>query len=188
MSRLPPVELRRFTRVEYDRLVDQGFFDDERLELLDGLLVVKEPQGSRHASTVIKIRQALERAFGPKFHCREHAPIALDRLSEPEPDVAVVRGRAGEYVDAHPAKPLLVVEVADSSLPKDRVRKSALYSRAQLPEYWVVNLVDEVLEVYRDPIKTPAGWRYRTVRLLRRGATVAPLAAHRRVRVAALLP
>src|SRR5438445_364108 len=83
---------------EYDRLVDQGFFDDERLELLDGLLVVKEPQGSRHASTVIKIRQALERAFGPKFHCREHAPIALDRLSEPEPDVAVVRGRAGEYV------------------------------------------------------------------------------------------
>ncbi|HEV8584444.1 MAG TPA: Uma2 family endonuclease [Methylomirabilota bacterium] len=189
MSRLPPVKTRRFTRVEYDRLVEQGFFGDERLELLDGLLVFKEPQGSRHAAVVGLVRVALERAFGPRYHCRDHAPIALDRLSEPEPDVAVVPGRIEQYVDAHPAEPVLVVEVADSSLAKDRLRKSALYARARLADYWVVNLVDEVLEVYRDPVRMPVGWRYKTVTLLRRGATVRPLAAPRaRIRVRALLP
>lgn len=189
MSRLPPLKTRRFTRFEYDRLVEQGFFERERLELLDGLLVVKEPQGSRHAATVVRIGQVLERAFGPGYHCREHAPVALDRVSEPEPDVAVVPGRAAEYFHAHPTKPVLVVEVADSSIAKDRAHKSALYARAQLAEYWVVNLVDEVVEVHRDPVRTPAGCRYRSVRLLRRGAKLTPLAAPRtRIRVAALLP
>jgi Uma2 family endonuclease len=186
---MPPVELRRFTRVEYERLVEQGFFDDERLELLDGLLVVKEPQGARHAAMVVKIRRVLERAFGPGFHCREHSPVALDRRSEPEPDIAVVTGASEQYVDAHPTEPVLVVEVADSSLPRDRVRKSALYARARLGDYWVVNLVDEVLEVHREPVRMPAGWRYRSIKLLRRGTTVTPLAAPRaRIRVRALLP
>jgi Uma2 family endonuclease len=189
--RAPRVETRRFTRLEYDRLIAQGFFDeDERIELLDGQLVVREPQGSRHVVAVELVREALQHAFGKGYHIRGHSPVALDDVSEPEPDVAVVRGRLRDYVAAHPASPVLVVEVADSSLGKDRVRKAALYARAGIADYWIVNLNDRVLEVYRAPARTAAGrWTYRSVSRLRARAAVAPLAAPgRRVPVAALLP
>jgi Uma2 family endonuclease len=188
--RCPPLQTRRFTRAEYDRLIEQGFFDeDERIELLDGQLVVREPQGSRHAITVELVREALQHAFGKGHHVRGHAPVALDEVSEPEPDIAVVRGRLRDYTEEHPASPVLVVEVADSSLGKDRVRKARLYARAGLADYWIVNLNDRVLEVYREPERIAGRWKYRSVSLLRPPATVVPLAAPgRRVPVAALLP
>jgi Uma2 family endonuclease len=189
--RYPRLETRRFTRLEYDRLIEQGFFDeDERIELLDGQLVVCEPQGSRHAVAVDLVRNALQRTFGKGYYVRGHSPVALDDLSEPEPDIAVVRGRLRDYTAAHPASPVLVVEVADSSLGKDRVRKAALYARAGIADYWIVNLNDRVLEVYRGPARSAAGrWKYRSVSLLRARASVSPLAAPgRRVAVAALLP
>jgi len=189
--RMPPVQTRRFTRAEYDRLIEQGFFDeDEPIELLDGLLVVKEPQGSRHVAAVGLGRMALERAFGARYHVRDAKPIALDDTSEPEPDLAVVRGHPRDYLDAHPSTPVLIVEVSQSSLPRDRVRKAQLYARAGIAEYWIVNLVDRALEVYRDPVGSPSGrWKYRSVRLLRPGGHVSPLAAPRaRIRVADLLP
>jgi len=95
-------------------------------------------------------------------------------------------------MDTHPSRPVLVVEVAESSLTLDRVRKGSLYARAGINDCWVVNLVDEVLEVYRDPVPVSIvqnEWKYAFVRLLRRNATVTPLAAPRaRIRVAALLP
>ena len=113
-------------------------------------------------------------------------------MSEPEPDVAIVAGGPRDYMDAHPSKPALIVEVADESLAKHRFFKGALYARAGIADYWVVNLVDEVLEVYREPVRAPSRrywWKYGSVKLLKRGAKVAPLAAPRaRVRVAALLP
>ena len=188
---MPSVQTRRFTRAEYDRLIAQGFFDeDEPIELLDGLLVVKEPQGSRHVTVAGLVRTALEQAFGPRFHVRSASPIALDATSEPEPDLAVVRGRLRDYLDAHPSTPVLVAEVSQSSLASDRLWKARLYARAGLKEYWIVNIVDEVLEVYRQPVRAAGRpWTYRSVRLLRRGAVVRPLAAPRaRIRVADLLP
>jgi Uma2 family endonuclease len=189
----PPLSLWRMTRVRYDRLVDVGIFGPEdRVELLDGLLVAREPQGERHATVVGLVRAALEKAFGRGHHVREEKPIALDERSEPEPDVAVVPGRLRDYLTAHPSRHALVVEVAETSLALDRLRKGGLYARAGVADYWVVNLVDEVLEVYRDPVHTPSGhgdWKYDSVRLLRRPAVVTPLAAPRaRIRVAALLP
>jgi Uma2 family endonuclease len=189
----PPLSLWRMTRVRYDRLVDVGIFGPEdRVELLDGLLVAREPQGERHATVVGLVRAALEKAFGRGYHVREEKPIALDEQSEPEPDVVVVPGRLRDYLTAHPSRPALVVEVAETSLALDRLRKGGLYARAGVSDYWVVNLVDEVLEVYRDPVRTPSGhggWKYDSVRLLRRHAVVTPLAAPRaRIRVAALLP
>jgi Uma2 family endonuclease len=188
--RYPRLETRRFTRLEYDRLIEQGFFDeDERIELLDGELVVREPQGSRHAVTVELVREALQHAFGKGYHIRGHSPVALDDVSEPEPDIAVVRGRLRDYAAEHPTSPVLVVEVADSSLGKDRVRKATLYARAGLADYWIVNLNERVLEVYREPARMAGRWKYRSVSLLRPPATIVPLAAPgRRVRVAALLP
>ena len=193
VMRRPPLKLHRWTRVEYEHLVEKGAFGPEdQFELLDGLLVVREPQGNRHAVTVGLVRAVLERAFGKGYVVREEKPVALDDASEPEPDLAVVRGKPRDYLGGHPSAPALVVEVADESLFKDRLRKSALYSRAGIPEYWIVNLVDEVLEVYREPIRTPSrrhGWKYRSLRLLRRGASLSPLAAPRaRIRVADLLP
>ena len=84
----PPLKTRRWTRTEYERLVDQGAFrEDERLELLDGLLVVREPQGSRHSAAVAALCEILARAFGAGYHVRPQLPVALDDMSEPEPDV-----------------------------------------------------------------------------------------------------
>lgn len=186
------VRQRRLTRLEYDRLVERGFFHDERIELLDGLLVVREPQGSRHSTAVVRCRRALEHAFGRGYHARDQLPVALDDLSEPEPDVAIVRGSDRAYRDAHPTTPALVLEVSEGSLVRDRLMKGGLYARAGIREYWIVNLVDEVLEVYRAPVRAPGrryGWKYASVRLLKPHAVVRPLAAPRaRVRVADLLP
>lgn len=191
--KMPPLKLRRWSRVEYDRMIATGVFDDkDRIELLDGLMVVKEPEGSWHAATVAHVQRVLQRAFGDRYHVRAHAPIALDEMSEPEPDLAVVRGKPRDFLQEHPDKPVLLVEVADSSLAKDRLRKSGLYARAGIAEYWIVNAIELVLEISRDPVRAPGlrySWKYETVRLLRRGAIVSPLAAPRaRIRISDLLP
>ena len=183
---------RRWRRVEYERLVDLGVFVGERLELLDGVLIVREPQGSPHAAIVAKVGQVLAAAFGAGWHPRLHSPIALGEHSEPEPDVAVVAGKPQDYVVAHPSTAALVVEVADSSLRLDRRFKAAVYARAALHEYWIVNLVDRTIEVHREP-QPPADalddWIYRSVEVLRPPATVTPRGAPAaRIPVADLLP
>src|SRR5437899_3486063 len=150
--RAPPLRLWRMPRARYDCLVEAGVFGpDDRVELLDGLLVAREPQGARHATVVALARAVLEKAFGGSYHVREEKPIALDEQSEPETDIVVVPGRPRDYLDAHPSRPVLVVEVAETSLTLDRLRKCGLYARAGVTDYWVVNLLDEVLEVYREP-------------------------------------
>jgi Uma2 family endonuclease len=172
---------KRWKRTEYERLVDNGIFvPGERIELIDGLLVVAEPQSSSHFTAVSLAQRALARAFGEGWHVRAQGPIALDDTSEPEPDVAVVRGGLRDYVHAHPADPVLVVEVSLTSLEFDRVHKSSLYARAGRPEYWIVNLVDRVVEVRRTPApasSAPYGWDYTTVEILRPGEGARPLAA-----------
>lgn len=187
-----PVRTRRWTRVEYERLIDRGIFrDDERLELVDGLLVVKEPQGDPQAVAVDLAVAALQRAFGDGWLVRAHAPMALGRRSRPEPDVCVTRGIPGDYWNGAPSDAALVVEVSDSSLRFDRVRKSAIYARAGIAEYWIVNLVRMVLEVRRDP--APAlpgrGRFYQSVQRLDREAMISPLGAPAaRIAVTDLLP
>jgi len=188
----PYVKTRGLRRVEYDRLVDLGMFVGERLELLDGFLVVREPQDSPHAAIVAEIGHVLETVFGSGWHPRLHSPLALDDESEPEPDVAVVAGGRRDYVSAHPSTAALIVEVADSSLRLDRRFKAGLYARAGLQDFWIVNLADGVLEVHREPqpqADAPSGWVYRSVEILRPPAIVAPLAAPgSRIPVADLLP
>jgi Uma2 family endonuclease len=188
----PPVKTRRWTRIEYEGLVEHGVFgEDERLELLDGLLVVREPQGSRHGAAVAALCEILARGFGAGFHVRPQLPVALDDTSEPEPDLVVVRGGPWDYASAHPSTPLLVVEIAETSLAIDRRHKGGLYARAGIADYWIVNLPEAVLEVYREPVPAAArfGWEYRDVRRLARDAAVFPLAAPAvRIPVADLLP
>src|SRR4051812_19404596 len=161
-----PIRARRWTRAEYDRLIDAGFFhDDEPLELLGGELMVAEPKGAGHETAVGLLDDALRAAFGAGWLVRTQAPIALDDESEPEPDVVVVPGSRRDYSREHPARPALVIEVSESTLRSDRARKGSLYARAGLADYWIVNLVDRVIEVYRDPVVDEAawfGWRYAT--------------------------
>jgi Uma2 family endonuclease len=187
------LEQRRWTRREYARLIDHGFLDEDApIELLDGLLLVKEPQASPHRTAVLLVARALEHAFGDGWFVQVQSPIALDDRSEPEPDVCVVRGSPRDYVDAHPMHPALVVEVAWSGLRLARGRKAAAYARARIADYWIVNLTDRVLEVHREPARPgPAlrRWAYAAIERLDAGATVTPLAAAAaEIRVADLLP
>jgi Uma2 family endonuclease len=185
--------LHRWSRDEYARLIDHGFLDeDDPIELLDGLLLIKEPQHSPHRTAVLLVAKAMEWAFGEGWFVQTQSPIILGDRSEPEPDVCVVRGSPRDYVDAHPRRPALIVEVAQSGLRVARGRKAAVYARARTADYWIVNLVDRVLEVHREPARPgPARrrWGYAAIETLGADAAIAPLAApSAAIRVADLLP
>jgi Putative restriction endonuclease len=184
---------RPWTRVEYEHLIEIGVFrPGEAVELLGGQLIVSEPQGSAHYTAVLLAEEVLRTALGPGWLIRTQGPIALDDESEPEPDVSAVPGRARDYSRAHPVRPALVVEVAESSLAHDREHKGSLYARAHLDDYWIVNLIDRVLEVYRQPVTdspAPFGWRYGSREVLGPRSSVVPLAgAGASILVSDLLP
>lgn len=188
-----PVRTRRWTRGEYDRLVDLGVLrEDDPIELVGGQLIVAEPKGNPHAVAVGLTLEALGAAFGRGWVVRVQDPVALDDESEPEPDLAVVRGSHRDYLGGHPDRPALIVEVAESSLAFDRDHKGSLYARAGLADYWLVNLVERVLEVYREPVADTSaafGWRYARREVLDSRRSVSPLAVPSSpVAVADLLP
>ena len=187
------VKTRRWKRVEYERLIECGVFQPgEPVELVGGQLIVAEPQGSRHFAGIRAAQEALRAAFGPGWEVRAQGPLALDEESEPEPDVAVVPGSFRDYLVEHPSRPVLVVEVSESSLTADRDHKGSLYARAGVADYWIVNLVDRVLEVYREPARDPGapfGWRYPSGAVYGPDASISPLASPSAlIRVSDLLP
>src|SRR5438128_9807948 len=139
---------RRFTRAEYERLIDLGVFQPgEDIELIGGELMVAEPQGAPHYTAIRKTAKALEAVFGFGWEVRTEGPIGLDDESEPEPGVAVVPGAPDGYARAHPSRPALTVDVGESSLALDPQRKVSLYAPAGPPDCWVLHLVSRVLEV-----------------------------------------
>jgi Uma2 family endonuclease len=184
---------RRWTRAEYDRLIEIGFFQPgDPIELIGGQLMVAEPQSAEHYTAIRKCVRTLEAAFGAGWEVRSQGPVGLDDESEPEPDVAVVPGAPENYRRKHPSRPVLTVEVALTSLVVDRQHKGSLYARAGLGDYWVLNLIDRVLEVYREPVADPAaafGWRYGRREMLTASGRIAPLAAPAsKIAVSDLLP
>jgi Uma2 family endonuclease len=188
------IRTRRWTRIEYDKLIEEGVFQPaERLELLAGQLVVREPQGTPHATGIRLVTRALRGVFAEdRWIVDMQLPVALDEESEPEPDVTVTAGDPRDYLPSHPSRPVLVVEVAETSLALDREEKGSLYARARVPEYWILNLRDRLLEVYREPHPDTSalhGWVYRSRKNLAAGEHVTPLAAPTaRIAVAELLP
>lgn len=172
---------KRWTRAQYERAIDRGVFRyDERLELVDGVLVVREPQGDPHAATVDRVVRALLRVFQDGWVVRAHAPIVLGRDSRPEPDISVVEAVPDDYFSRAPRRAALIVEVSDSSVRFDRGRKAAAYARGGIADYWIVNLVDRMLEVYRDPGPAdvrPRARLYRSVQRVAPDGVVVPLAA-----------
>ncbi len=187
-----PLTAWRWAQADYERLVELGLLHGVPVELIDGRLMVAEPQGSYHATAVGAVDDALRGAIPPGWIVRAQMPLALGEDSEPEPDVALVRGARVDFRQRHPARPALAIEVADASVAFDRENKGSLYARAGIEDYWIVNLVDRVVEVYREPRPDPTaphGWRYQTTARLGPPATVSPLALPGvRIAVGALLP
>lgn len=145
-----PLRIRPLRRVEYDRLVGLGVFEDERIELLRGALVEMSPQGAPHADCSAQLAKMLILRLGERASVRAHGPFAATEDSEPEPDVAVNPPR--RYSDGHPQTAHLLVEVADSSLRKDRGIKSEIYAEAGVPEYWIVDVSRAAVEVWTGPV------------------------------------
>jgi Uma2 family endonuclease len=180
------VDVRRWTREEYNQLASAGVLrPDERLELIDGVIYEMTPQNSRHAVSITALQEALRGAFPQGHHIRVQLPLALGLDSEPEPDLAVVRGSWRDYRDGHPTTATLVAEVSDSSSAHDRKRKQSLYARAGIPEYWILDVAAGRLEVYREPAEAS----YRSRGVLQTGDAVTPLSAPAAsIAVADLLP
>ena len=142
----------RYTTARYFDLVAAGVLQpDDHVELLEGIIVAEPPQDPEHASGTMAADYALRAAIGDRGLIRIQLPLVLGPYSAPEPDVAVVAGRLGDYVKSHPTTALLVVEIARTSLPKDRLSKSRIYAVAGIPEYWIVNLPERCVEVFRKP-------------------------------------
>ena len=166
------VRTHRWTREEYARMGEAGVFHPEaKTELIDGEVIEMSPQGSHHFTAIRKVEEVLRDTFRIGYDVRVQGPLDLAEHDEPEPDVAVVTGHFNDYAKAHPTRAVLVVEVSSSSLVFDRGPKLAAYARAGVPEYWIVNLVDRSVEVYREP----AGGVYRSKRTSGPGEHVAPL-------------
>jgi Uma2 family endonuclease len=146
-----PGEIRPLARKEYDRMVELGILgEDDKIELLRGQLVNKvSPIGWQHHAVVIWLNEVLVRAVDPAFEVRPQGPFAADEWSEPEPDLSV-RRKTPELRE-HPSDLLLVIEISDSSLRKDRGIKLRIYAAANVPEYWIFDLVHDCVEVYTRP-------------------------------------
>ncbi len=182
---------KRWSRSQYYQMGDLGWLDGQPTELIDGDIVVLNPQRHLHAVTVDKVSEVLRNFFGSGYWVRMQLPLTCSDQSEPEPDVSVVKGTRDSYTD-HPKAALLVVEVSDTTLQFDREQKSSLYARSGIFEYWIVNLKDQVLEVYRNPAPhatQPFGHRYQSVTNFTAGDCVAPLEkSDSTILVADLLP
>lgn len=185
-------EDHRWSYAEYQALAQTTVIFKRRVELLGGRIIEMAPQGDLHTTAVELAREAAAKAFGPGFWPRVQSPLHLDRRSGPEPDIAVVPGHARDYVGkGHPKSALLVIEISDTTLWYDRRRKGPRYARAGYADYWIVNLIDACVEVYRNPVQDPSarlGWRYSDVSILKPRASITPLAATNPILIADLLP
>ncbi len=153
---LPPAEdVFRITVGLYERLVDQGdLVEDQPIELLNGVIVWKMPKGPRHDACSARCRRAIEGLLGGVWHLRVESAVRVPDYSEPEPDLSIVRGESDDYTERHPEPPDvgLIVEIAETSLARDRGTKRDLYARAGIPAYWIVNLAARQVEAHGPPV------------------------------------
>ena len=155
---------RRITVSEYHRMIEAGILgEDEHVQLITGTMVAMTPQGRPHARIIQRLNRLLVRVVGDDLEVLTQLPLTLLDDSEPEPDLAVVRAEEAQSREHHPRTALLVIEVAGESLRLDRKSKAALYARAGIPEYWIVNLAESTVEVHREPDPTTDAYRTRIV-------------------------
>ncbi len=194
VRRRPNLPLKRWiTRAEFEALMESGVFaPEDRLELIAGELVRREPVGPAHATAVRLVQIALERVIGAGYDVRPQLPLVLGEYDEPFPDIAVVLGSPRDYLQDHPTAALLIVEIAETSVRTDRDTKGSLYASANIPEYWILNLKQRTLEVYREPApdeKAVYGASYQQRQVLKAGDSVQPLfLPNAAIAVSSLLP
>ncbi|MEG4849518.1 Uma2 family endonuclease [Microcoleus sp. B5-D4] len=160
---MPPVEtvaaipndlIWRLSIEQYHAIIQAGILtDDDSVELLEGWLVFKMPKNPPHRVTTRLVRTALENILPAGWYVDSQEPITLSN-SEPEPDIVVVRGDTRQYLDRHPGAEdiALIIEVSDTTLQRDRTVKKRIYARAGIAIYWIVNLVEGLVEVYSQPL------------------------------------
>ena len=168
----------QWDRQTYERMVDVGLFPPHsHAELINGDIIEISPQGTRHYTVLSLLESALRESFSRQFTIRNQGPFIVSDSSEPEPDLAVVAGTARDYLHEHPKHALLLVEIADTTLHYDRMTKAALYAGCGVPEYWVVNLPENCIEVFRAPQRD----RYTSVSAFYAGDHVVPIHAEKAV-------
>lgn len=168
----PEFRVRPITVAEYNRMAEVGIIDpDERVELVDGLLIVPPPHNPPHFSTILRMQHRLQERLQQRALIPSQLPIVVSDISEPEPDFALVRWRDDYYASAivTNADAFAIVEVSDTSLRMDRGRKRTVYARAGIPEYWIANVRAKQIEIHRDP----QGDAYPEPRIAKKGDTVA---------------
>jgi Uma2 family endonuclease len=166
LSALASAPMRRWSRAEYERMVEVGLLGaNDRVELLGGMLVEMSPIGTRHAATVDRLTELLITALARRARVRIQGPFAASDDSEPEPDLAIIP--RADYDDEHPSTASLIIEVADTTVMRDRL-KAAIYATASVTEYWIVNLLEEVIEVHTQP----RGSQYATKSTHQRGERI----------------
>ncbi len=147
-------QIRPLTSVEYYQMIESGIIrEGERVELILGQIFTMAAKGTRHTLSTRKLFKRLLALIGDRADVQSQDPITLPNNSEPEPDIVIARLRSDDYINSHPspADIILIIEVADSSIKFDREIKAALYAAAGIGEYWIINLIDDRLEIYRQP-------------------------------------
>ncbi|MEG4799156.1 Uma2 family endonuclease [Microcoleus sp. ARI1-B5] len=169
-----PFTLRKWTVKEYQKLGEMGFFHpEERVELISGNIIKMSAKGTAHTSATRRTATLLRDLLENLAAVYTQDPIALDDNSEPEPDIAVVRIDPFDYATHHPtpSEVYLIIEVADSSLAYDREIKAQIYARSGIVDYWVVNVNERQLHVFREP----ADDGYQSEVILEETASISPL-------------
>ena len=168
-------KVRLWTVDEYHRLIETGILTtDEKVELVEGQIIQMSPQRPPHAATTQRTANYLSRLLRNQAYIRVQLPITLLPNSEPEPDIAVVRIDDREYFDHHPTadEMFLLVEVAKTTLKSDRIIKASTYAKAEIPEYWVLDVQERQVHVFREPV----GEAYQQETILNEDATISMIA------------
>jgi Uma2 family endonuclease len=147
-------QIRPLTNAEYYQMMETGIIrEGERVELISGQIFTMAAKGTRHTVSTTRLLKKLLSLIEERAIVRCQEPITLPNNSEPEPDIVIARLRSDDYIDSHPSSAdiILVIEVADSTIQFDRETKAPIYAAAGISEYWIFNLIDERLEIYRQP-------------------------------------
>lgn len=196
--------VRRWTKSEYYKMAELGFFDGMKVELIEGEIIVNADyeivsrkhevfmvMNSPHAVAIRLLVEALRKIFKEGFLVDSQLPLDFG-ASEPEPDLAVVEGGARDFIKSHPKAALLIVEVSDATLRFDRIKKSSLYAARGIQDYWIVNLKKKRIEVYRRPMTDETafyGHAYAEAALYTENDTISPLAKpESKIKISDLLP
>lgn len=182
----------KWTKDQYHYLAELGFFENKRTEFLEGEIIEIPTMNSPHATGLTLTDEAIREVFSEGFVVRNQMPLDFGKDFEVVPDIVVIKGKARDFLDSHPKTADLVIEISDSTLGYDRNRKASLFAKFGIEDYWIVNVKDKRLEIYRRPIEYDNGYynfTYAERLIFTEQDNVSPLAFPKaKIKVADLLP